>query len=289
MTISLQFIVLPLLTCMLLLLLTSYFGIHVLKREIIFIDIALAQIAALGGAAAIFLDHRLGTHDIMIGQMNLTDILAYSFSLFFSLGSAIIFAFLKNPKINIPIEAFIGIAYASATTAAVIILDKGAGGDVHLHDMLAGALLWTTWPQFVRLTVILLGVGIFHAAYRKRFILLSESYNQESPVISHQRWWDFLFYFSFSLVVIEAVRIAGVLTVFAFLILPASISALFSGLWFQRVLIGLLSGILAAAAGLYLSLRMDLTASPLIILLLAFILLAGLIAKEIIVRKYPVK
>ncbi|MBA7521734.1 hypothetical protein ES705_13845 [subsurface metagenome] len=148
---TLQFIAVPLIACVLLLLITSYFGIHVLKREIIFIDIALAQIAVLGGVVAMFLEHKLFTHEVMIGDLYLSKILLYFFSLIFCLGAAIIFTFLRNPKINVPIEAFIGVAYAFATTAAVIILDKGAGGDVHLHDMLTGALLWTTWPQIFRL------------------------------------------------------------------------------------------------------------------------------------------
>ena len=286
---NLQFISLPLLTCVLLLFITSYFGIHVLKREIIFIDIALAQIAVLGGVAAMFLDHKLLTYEVMIGQIYLLDILAYSFSLIYCLGAAIIFTFLKNPKINVPIEAFIGIAYAFATTAAVIILDKGAGGDVHLHDMLTGALLWTKWSQVLRLVIVLLVIGGFHAVCRKQFIQLSENYNSGSGIMRYQRWWDFLFYFSLSIVVIEAVKIAGVLTVFAFLILPASISALFSVLWFNRILIGLISGIIAAVFGLYLSLCLDLSASPLIILFLGMILLLGIIAREILSKRTHIK
>ena len=127
---NLEFIIAPLLVSVLLLTITSYFGIHVLKREIIFIDIALAQIAVLGGVFALYLDHTFQTHEIMIGNLELSNLLAYISSLVFCLGAAIIFSFLKNPKIKIPIEAFIGIAYAFSTTAAVIILDKGAGGDL---------------------------------------------------------------------------------------------------------------------------------------------------------------
>lgn len=272
----LEFIAAPIIACVILLVITSYFGIHVLKREIIFIDIALAQIAVLGGIAALFLD---------LGDGYVSNTIAYLFSLVFSVGAALIFTFLKNPKINIPIEAFIGIAYALATTAAVIILDKGAGGDVHLHDMLTGALLWITWTQVIRLSIVVLVVGSFHFIFRKQFIELSENYNTGSESIRFYKLWDFLFYFSFSIVVIEAVRIAGILTVFAFLILPASISSLFQGTWLNRILIGWSSGILAALIGLYLSMILDLTASPLIILLLAVILLIGVIIKKFLVQQ----
>lgn len=283
---NLQFILVPLLACIVLLTLTSYFGIHVLKREIIFIDIALAQITVLGSAIALYLEHSFQIHEVMVGDLNLSHSLAYVFSLIFCIGAALIFTFLKSPKIKIPIEAFIGIAYAFATTAAVIILDKGAGGDVHLHDMLTGVLLWTSWPQLLRLAIAFALVGGFHVIFRKKFIQLTDFYMGKSPAIKRQKLWDFLFYFSFGIMIIESVRIAGVLTVFAFLILPASISALFSVQWRQRIIIGLVSGLLAAILGLHFSLVLDLTASPLIILFLGVILLlAAMVRKLVLVKK----
>ncbi|MFC2113104.1 metal ABC transporter permease [Bacteroidota bacterium] len=277
-----QFILTPLLASFLLLGLTSYFGIHVIKREIIFIDIALAQIAVLGGVIVMFLDHHLPEQGIMVGNGNLSHIVSYVFSLLFCLLAAIIFTLLKNSRIKVPIEAFIGIAYAFATTAAVIILDKGTGGEVHLHEMMAGALLWTTWPQVIRLTIVLIIIGGFHAAFHTKFIQLSEYYLGRSNPLKGHIWWDFLFYFTFGIVIIEAVRIAGILTVFAFLILPASISALFSTHWDKRILIGLAAGIIATISGLYLSVMLDLTASPLIILFLGIILLAGIIGRKLL-------
>ncbi len=282
---DLEFIIIPLITSMLLLSVTSYFGIHVLKREIIFIDIALAQIAALGGVVSVYLEHTLHAHEIMIGNYSLSHLLGYLSSLIFCLGAAVIFTFLKNPKIRIPIEAFIGIAYAFATTAAVIILDKGTGGDVHLNEMLTGALLWTTWPQVLRLAAILLVIGGFHLIFRNKFIRLSEIYLDRSNAPKDYRLWDFLFYFTFGIVIIEAVRIAGVLTVFAFLILPASLSALFATRWDRRILIGLASGVVATLAGLYLSVDLDVTASPLIIIFLGVILLLGLALRRVAAKE----
>jgi zinc/manganese transport system permease protein len=247
----------------------------VLKREIIFIDIALAQIAVLGSAIAIYLEHSFQIHEVMAGRFNLADSAAYVFSVLFCIGAALIFTYLKHPRISTPIEAFIGIAYAFATTAAVIILDKGAGGDVHFHDMLTGVLLWTTWPQVLRLAIVFAVIGGFHLRFRKQFTHLSEYYQGNSPVVEKRKMWDFLFYFSFGIMIIESVRIAGVLTVFAFLILPASISAFFSSRWRKRIIIGLISGLIAAIFGLYFSLTLDLTASPLIILFLGLLLILG--------------
>lgn len=284
---NMEFLVVPLLASLILLAVTSYFGIHVLKREIIFIDIAMAQIAALGGVISLFLEHVLDLHEIMIGNINLSEILEYVFSLVFCLGAAVLFTFLKDPRIRIPMEAFIGIAYAFATTAAVIILDKGAGGDVHLHEMLAGALLWTTWQQVLRLAIFLIAIGGFHFIFRRHFIGLSANYLVSKSTGKGSRKWDFLFYLTFGIMIIEAVKIAGVLTVFAFLILPASISALFSTRWDRRIYIGLVSGIVATISGLSLSVALDVTASPLIILSLGVILLLGLITKRVTVNKNP--
>jgi zinc/manganese transport system permease protein len=279
---NLQFITVPLLASLIILILTSYFGIHVLKREIIFIDITLAQIAVMGGVVSMVLEPLFHDRDLMIGSIHLSDILAYVFSLVFCLGAALIFTFLKNPRIRIPIEAFIGIAYAFATMATVIILDKGAGSDVHLHDMLTGALNWTGWSQVIRLAIILAVIGGFHLIFRQKFIRLSESYLDKSGSFKRQKLWDFLFYFTFGIVIIEAVNVAGILTVFAFLIFPASISALFSAHWNKRIAIGLVSGLVATVAGLYLSVTLDVTASPLIIVFLGIILLGGIMVNKIL-------
>jgi zinc/manganese transport system permease protein len=278
---QLQFILVPFVASILLLTLTSYFGIHVLKREIIFIDIALAQIAVMGSAIAIYLEHTFQIHEVMIGKIHLTDSFAYLFSLLFCIGAALIFTYLKNPRIKTPLEAFIGIAYAFATTSAVIILDKGAGGDVHLHDMLTGVLLWTTWPQVLRLAIVFGAIGGFHVLYRKQFTQLSDFYQGNSPPVEKRKLWDFLFYLSFGIMIIESVRIAGVLTVFAFLILPASISAFFATRWRTRIMIGLACGCIATILGLHFSLALDLTASPLIILFLGVILILGVFARSL--------
>jgi zinc/manganese transport system permease protein len=279
---NLQFITVPLLASLIILTLTSYFGIHVLKREIIFIDITLAQVAVMGGVVSMVLEPLFHDHDLMVGSIHLSNILSYGSSLVFCLGAALIFTFLKNPGIKIPIEAFIGIAYAFATMATVIILDKGAGSDVHLHDMLTGALNWTGWSQVIRLAIILAVIGGFHLVFRQKFIQLSESYLDKSGSFKQQKLWDFLFYFTFGIVIIEAVNVAGILTVFAFLIFPASISALFTSHWNKRIAIGLASGLTATVAGLYLSVSLDITASPLIIVFLGIILLAGIMVNKIL-------
>ena len=272
---ALEFMLAPFVACLLLIAIMVYFGIHVIKREIIFIDIALAQIAAFGSAVSIVL------HELNIGQHSVGDehgsrtFMAY---LFCTLAAGF-FTLFKNKNIKIPLEAIIGIAYAVAATGAVIILDKGAGGDVHVHDMLVGAILWVTWHQILRFFIIIIVVGGFHYFFRQKFMALTQNYLSGDISVSNSKLWDFLFYFSFGIVIVEAVSLGGILTIFAFLIIPASISSLFSDRWSSRILIGLGIGGVATISGLYLSWVMDVPSSPTIILFLGFCLLVSLLIR----------
>lgn len=270
-----EFMLAPFVACILLILIMVYFGIHVIQREIIFIDIALAQIAAFGSAVSLVLQELNFVQRSPVGEHDSRTFMAY---LFCTLAAAM-FTVLKDKKIKIPLEAIIGIAYAVAATGAVIILDKGAGGDVHIHDMLAGAILWVSWPQNLRFLIVVLVVGSFHYFFRHKFLGLTKHYLSEETVVSHPKLWDFLFYFSFGIVIVEAVNVGGILTIFAFLIIPASISALFATNWTTRVIIGLTVGGIATIFGLYLSWVMDIPSSPAIILFLGFCLLLALILK----------
>jgi len=278
---SIEFILLPFIGCLLIVLINVYFGIHVIKREIIFIDIALASIAALGSAVGMVLfesgpvEHSHEGHGAF----------PYIFSLVFISIASLAFTLLRHRRISIPLEAIIGIAYAVATTLAVIILDKGAGGDVHVHDMLVGTILWISGHQLTKLALVVLVVGIFHIVFRKKFRKLTEAFHDHDVEIKNHKLWDFLFYFSFGLVVVEAVNIAGILTVFAFLILPASLSVILSSDWRTKLIIGWITGLVASFLGLLFSIRLDVPSAPVIITILGIILLLGYLVFKLIIEK----
>ncbi len=278
---ALNFMLAPLVASLLLIIIMSYFGIHVIEREIIFIDIALAQIAALGSAVSMVINISAAGMDSISHEQDTRTILSYLFCLI----AAGFFSVLKDRQLRIPLEAIIGITYAFATTSAVIILDKGAGSDVHIHDMLTGAILWVTWPQILRLFIIVAVIGGFHYFFRNKFKEITIAYKGAETNIKNPKLWDFIFYFTFGIIIVEAVNIGGVLTVFAFLIIPASISALFAKRWTTRISIGLLIGGIATLLGLYLSWIMDIPCSPAIILFLGLGLLASLLIKAVIKLK----
>jgi zinc/manganese transport system permease protein len=278
----LEFMLAPLMACLLLILINVYFGIHVLKREIIFIDIALAQIAAFGTTIAVVIEHIMHEGQVQDHDHSGDSVLAYILALSFITISSLVFSFLKNKKISIPLEAIIGISYAFATTAAVIILDKAAGGDVHIHDMLIGSILWVSWAQVIKLFIVLAIVGGIHFVFRKKFTQLSDSYHNNNGKIKKSFLWDFLFYLTFGIVIIEAVNISGILTVFAFLILPAAFSSMFSKSWKTRIIVGFVLGAVVSAFGLYFSWNMDVPVAPLIILMLGVCLVLGALYKSFI-------
>ncbi|MFC1563497.1 metal ABC transporter permease [candidate division KSB1 bacterium] len=276
---AIEFMFPPFVACMLLIGINIYFGIHVIKREIIFIDIALAQIAALGGTFSVII-HQL-TIDHAPHSHGEEDMVAYSLSIGFVIIAAAVFTYLKSNRLPIPLESLIGIAYAVAATGSVILLDKAAGGDVHVKEMMEGSILWVTWSQILELFIVFTIVGLFHYIFRNRFLKLTDNYNNGRSNDNYSPLWDFLFYTSFGIAVVHSVKVGGILTIFAFLIIPASISALFTDRWLSRILIGWGIGTLVTICGLYLSWTLDVPSSPTVILFLGVFLLLAIIVRSL--------
>ncbi len=238
-----------------------YLGLHVIQREIIFVDLALAQIAALGTTVAFI----LGIHP--------EQSLSYVFSLGFVVLGAALFAVTRVREQKIPQEAIIGITYAVATAAAVLVADRAPGGAEHIKEILTGAILWVHWPDIARIAVVYVVVGAIHYLFRKRFTQLTDHY-RTGALNTRDRWWDFLFYLTFGLVIVLSVRIAGILLVFSFLVVPTSIAALYSNTWSGRLVFGWVVGVIVTVLGLYFSYVWDMPSGPAIVVLLGLFLIA---------------
>ncbi len=224
----------------------AYLGVHVVERGVIFVDLALAQIAALGATVAIVIGmdpHGGGS---------------YWISLAFTFIGAAIFALARPRRGHIPQEAFIGITYAVASGAAILLMSKATGETEHLKDMLVGNILAVSWAD-VRKTALLYGaIGLFHYIFRKRFLQISMNHNKEENLGLNVRLWDFAFYASFGFVVTSSVAIAGVLLVFCYLIVPSVGAMLFAERIERRLAIGWTMGTLVSALGCLLSVWGDL-------------------------------
>src|SRR5213595_1529956 len=242
----LQFLILPFLASLILTGIHAYLGVHVVERGVIFVDLALAQIAALGATIA-----------ILIG-MDPHGEAAYWLSLAFTFIGAAIFAFARTRRGHIPQEAFIGIAYAVASAAAILAMSKATGETEHLKDMLVGNILAVSEHDVIKTAILYGCIGIFHYAFRKKFLLISIHPETAEAQGLSLRLWDFLFYVSFGLVVTSSVAIAGVLLVFCYLIVPSVGAMLFAETIGKRLAIGCTMGTLVSALGVYLSVRLDL-------------------------------
>lgn len=240
----LSFLVLPFLTGLVLTGIHAYLGVHVVERGVIFVDLSLAQIAALGTTVAF-----LAGHDLHSG-------VSYFWSLGFTFVGAAIFALTRvHRETRIPQEAIIGIVYAVSAAAAILVMSKAPQETEHLKDMLVGNILAVNWTTVIKTAVLYALVGLFHFIFRRKFLAISLG---EGESVGNVKLWDFLFYTSFGFVVTSSVAIAGVLLVFSYLIVPSVAAMLFSRSIGKRLAIGWTMGALVSAIGILLSFRLDL-------------------------------
>jgi zinc/manganese transport system permease protein len=242
----LQFLFWPFVASLILTGIHAYLGVHVVERGVIFVDLALAQIAALGATIAILVGmdpHGRG---------------AYFLSLGFTFLGAGIFSLARTRRGHIPQEAFIGIAYAVASATAILCMSKATGETEHLKDMLVGNILAVSRGEVIKTAVLYGAIGVFHYFFRKKFLLISTDPAKAEAGGLSIRFWDFLFYASFGFVVTSSVAIAGVLLVFCYLIVPSVGAMLFADKIGRRLAIGWTMGTLVSALGVYFSVLLDL-------------------------------
>ena len=256
---------LPLLACVTMMSILGYLGLHVLEREIIFIDIALAQVVAVGA---------IGAH-LAFGAHGDSPV-SYGCALGAALAVAAFYAFARQRIVQISLEAVIGVSYAIAAAAALFLVGIAPGGHVHVQHMLAGSILWTSWRDILVCAAVFAVVGLCFYLLRRPLARVSGDYVKARQEGMKVAWWDFLFYALISVVITLGVRIGGVVLVFAFLIIPATVSALFSSRWRVRAGIAWAVGALGSVTGLLFADRFDFSVGPSVALFLGVILvLAG--------------
>jgi zinc/manganese transport system permease protein len=253
----------------------AYLGLHVVRRGVIFVDIALAQIAALGATVAF-----LFGMDIHGGQ-------AYWVSLAFTLLGALIFSVTRSRRARIPQEAFIGIVYAVSAAAAILVVDRAPGGAEHVKDILVGSLLFVQWSAVVKTALLYAVIGLLHYLWRKPLWQVSET-DEWAKAEAPRPWkWDLFFYGSFGFVVTSSVGIAGVLLVFSYLVVPAVCAMLLVGRTESgkirvgpSVSIAWLVGFIVSVVGCYFSYFWDLpTGATIVVTFGAVLVLLGIVRK----------
>jgi zinc/manganese transport system permease protein len=257
----LAFLAAPFAASLVLVVILGYLGLHVLEREIIFVDLALAQIAALGAVVGLVFGHEPGSAASTAYALGATAI------------GAAVFSFTRTRASGVPQEALIGISYVVASAATILVADRAPEGAEHIKELLAGGIVWVTWPTVLKTLVVCAAVGAFHYACRRRFLAISEDADGAAAAGIRVRTWDFLFYLSFGVVITVAVEIAGVLMVFAYLVAPAIVALASSRRWGRRLLVAWGVGAGSTAAGLLASYRWDYPSGPAVVCALGIALL----------------
>jgi zinc/manganese transport system permease protein len=227
----------------------AYLGVHVVERGVIFVDLSLAQIAALGAAIAILLPITGGDPHAPV---------VYWISLGFTFIGAVVFSTIRGHRARIPQEAIIGICYAVASAGAILAMSKATSESEHLKDMLVGNILAVSWSEVAQTAGLYGAIGVFHYIFRKKFLAISLDHEKAAAQGLSVRFWDFLFYASFGFVVTSSVAIAGVLLVFCYLIVPSVAAMLYADTVGRRLAIGWTMGTIVSAVGVFLSLVLDL-------------------------------
>ena len=264
-----EFLWAPFLACLVLTAIHVYLGLHVLARGVIFVDLALAQVAALGVTIAFLAGHAIQSEA------------AYWYALAFTLGGAALFAASRTRRAPVPQEAIIGIVYAVSAAAAVLVVDRAPQGGEHIKQILVGSILTVTPAEVGTLALLYAPIGVLHWLVRRP--LLEISFDPEGAGARRAvRAWDFIFYASFGVVVTSSVRLAGVLLVFAYLIVPATAAAALARSARGRLLVGWALGLLVSVAGLVASWTWDLPTGATVVV--TFGVLVAAVATALAVR-----
>ena len=264
-----QIMILPFLACLVLAGIHAYLGLHVIERQVIFVDLALAQIAALGAGLAILFGYDFNTP------------VSYWLSLGLTVIGAAIFAATRFKKQRIPQEAIIGIVYVVAAALLMIVLNYSGEGDQHIRQVFIGNILLVNQYEVLKIFVIYALIGLFHFIFRKYFYLISQEPRKAFEQGIHVRFWDFLFYVSFGIVVTSSVKVAGVLLVFSFLIVPAVCAMIFADSIRKRLLLGWGFGFLGSVVGIIVSYVFDLPTGAAIVCVFGGLLAAGGLARKL--------
>lgn len=249
----------------------GYLGVHIIARGVIFVDLALAQVAALGWTAATF-----GLGASLAGAVGISpDLAEYAVGLAATLVAAAVFSVSRVRHEYITQEAIIGIVYVVASAATILLAAQAPRGAQHVEEVLTGSLLWVTWPTVLKTAAIYAVIGAIHWVFRDRFLTISLDPDRARDEGWSIRWWDFLFYALFGVVVTSSVTVAGVLLVFTFLVVPAVIAFLFTHRPGALLAIAWSTGTAATVLGLVVSYESDLPTGPLVICAFALALLVA--------------
>jgi len=253
---NLLFLAPPIVACIILAGMLGYFGNHILSRGLIFIDIAVAQVAALGTMIGILLGFAENSAN--------TQLISYCFTIII-MG---IFSFMRIRNQVLPQEAIIGIFYCIALGMALLLVEKIPGGSNYITKAITGNVLWVTWNSILYCTLLFIPIILVHFIFGNKIKQVTLKHNLKDVNINVIRLYDLLFYVTFGIVIVKAVPVLGIFLVFMLLIAPAAIVNIFTEVWKTRIIWSWVIGSLGSISGIYLSYSINISNGPAIVCLL---------------------
>jgi len=251
----------PFAASVVLVLIHAYLGGHVLKRGVIFVDLAMAQFAAMGAALGLLFGFELDS------------VPSYLAGLACALAAAGLFAAARRRIRAVPQEAIIGIAYVASAAAAIIIADRAPHGAEHIKQILVGSILWVSWAEVLKTALVYGAVGLLLAWAHPKLKRVSEAPEGAREAGLNLFAWDFLFYAAFAFVVTSSVRIAGVLLVFSILIVPSVFAVLVGASGRMRMPVAWIFGVAMSLLGMLASYFFDFPTGAAVVVVFALGLL----------------
>jgi zinc/manganese transport system permease protein len=270
---ALSFMLWPLIASLILPWLLVYLGLHIVQRGVIFVDLALAQTAAFGTCIA------------MLAGYDVHDWQSYAFSLGFTFVGAVVLTFTRSRDQRVPQEALIGVVYVVAAAAAILALSKGTGGSEELQRSMVGELLVVRHTEVMKTFGLFVVIGVVHFVFRKKFFAISADPDQAAASGLNVRWWDFVFYMLFGLVVTSFVHIGGVLLVFSYLVVPAVCATYLVNSIVARFAVGWGIATLASVVSLFITAKADLPIGAAIVCVLGIALVISAIVAKLLKKK----
>ncbi|MEZ0325808.1 MAG: metal ABC transporter permease [Fimbriimonas sp.] len=228
------------------------FGLHIVRRGVIFIDLAVAQMAALGMAIAVAKGHEVGSPQ------------AYWLSLSFALGAALAISLTRFKLGRVPHEAIIGIMFVLASALGIVVLDQSPHGLEELKDTLSGSILLVPQEEVFKTMAVYGVIFVISLLLWKRTSAISLG-QPDAPTGVMRTVLDFAFYGLLAFVVASSVKIAGVLVVFTWLVMPPVIAFLWVEKMAKAMMIALPLALLGSIGGLLMSYKYDWPTGPAIV------------------------
>jgi len=263
----------PLIASLILPWLLVYLGLHIVQRGVIFVDLALAQTAAFGTCVS------------LIAGYDVHDWQSFALSQVFTFAGAVVLTFTRGRDQRVPQEALIGIVYVVAAAAAIVALSKSAGGHEELQRSMVGELLVVPPIEVMKTFGLYVVLGVVHFLFRKRFLAISANAKQAEASGINVRWWDFVFYMLFGLVVTSFVHIGGVLLVFSYLVVPAVCATYLVNSIPARFAVGWALATGASVVSLFITAKVDLPIGAAIVCVLGVVLVLVVLCTRFLRRR----